>query len=278
MFQIERLDSLDDPRLVPYRTMRRQFDHWQQEIFVAEGEKVVRRLLESRIPVISVLLPGEQLPELEPLLRKRSEQIFAFTAKKSLLEQLTGFQLYQGVLALAKVPPAVTLDEILSQGDAPRLLVALDGLSNSENLGVVIRNCVAFGVHSLILNETCAPPYLRRAVRNSMGTVFKLLYARSAALATTLRELQHAGIRVIAAHPHTERKSILDADFRNDCCIVFGSEGTGISPDVLAACDDIVAIPMRSGIDSLNVASATAVFLYEAQRQRPDSRTLKETR
>jgi tRNA G18 (ribose-2'-O)-methylase SpoU len=268
MLEIEKLESLDDARLAPYRTMRRQFDHWKEEIFVAEGEKVVRRLIESTIPIISVLMPESTLVELTPLLHKRPERIIGFTATKTVLEQLTGFTLYQGVLALAKVPAPATLDDVLSSAAPPRLFMALDGVSNAENMGVVIRNCVAFGVQSLILNETAAPPYLRRAVRNSMGTVFKLRYLRSAALATTLRELQKAGIRVIAAHPHTEQKLIPQADFASDCCIVFGSEGSGISADVLAACTETVAIPMQSGTDSLNVSSASAVFLYEVQRQR----------
>src|SRR5205814_5338588 len=129
----------------------------------------------------------------------------------------------------------------LSTAIRPRLFIALDGLSNAENLGVIIRNAVAFGVQALILNETCAPPYLRRAVRNSMGTVFKMPYLRSVALPITLRELQKAAITVVAAHPHNDKKSISEADFSGDCCIVFGSEGEGISPPVLSACQEAVA-------------------------------------
>jgi tRNA G18 (ribose-2'-O)-methylase SpoU len=268
VFEVQQLESFDDPGLTPYRTMRRQYDHWEQEIFVAEGAKVVQRLLESSISVISVLMPEAALAHFEPLLRKRGEQIAVFTAPKPMLEELTGFSMYQGILALAKVPGPFTLGELLAMPAKPRLFIALDGLSNAENLGVIIRNAVAFGAQALILNETCAPPYLRRAVRNSMGTVFKLPYLRSAALPTTLRELQKAGVAVVAAHPHTERRLIFEADFSGDCCVVFGSEGDGISPAVLAACSQTVAIPMHFGTDSLNVASATAVFLYEVQRQR----------
>src|SRR5258706_5619227 len=166
MFEVQRLESFDDPRLTPYRTMRRQYDHWEQEIFVTEGAKVVRRLLESSISVTSVLMPEAALPEFQPLLRDRHEQISVFTAPKPMLEQLTGFSMYQGVLALAKVPPSITLHELFLTSSKPRLFIALDGLSNAENLGVIIRNAVAFGVQALILDETCAPPYLRRAVRN----------------------------------------------------------------------------------------------------------------
>jgi tRNA G18 (ribose-2'-O)-methylase SpoU len=87
-------------------------------------------------------------------------------------------------------------------------------------------------------------------------------------LPATLRELRARGIRCLAAHPHTEKKFLAEADFKCDCCLVFGSEGNGLSPEVLAACDEAVAVPMANGVDSLNVAAAAAVFLYEATRQR----------
>ena len=182
--------------------------------------------------------------------------------------RLTGFSMYQGVLALAKVPAPATLDDLLAAASRPKLFVALEGLSNAENLGVIVRNAVAFGAHGLILGETSAPPYLRRAVRSSMGTIFKLPYLQSSNLPITLREFQRASIRVIAAHPHATGKTISQVNLGEDCCIVFGSEGTGLSTDVLNACLEAVAIPMHYGTDSLNVATATAVFLYEAQRQR----------
>jgi tRNA G18 (ribose-2'-O)-methylase SpoU len=268
MFEHCPIQSLDDPRLAPYRTMRRQLDHLREEIFVAEGEKVVERLLESSIPVISLLLPNGKLEHFEKRLANRKERITVFTAPKSVLEELTGFHLYQGVLALAKVPPASTLGELVSESQAPRLFMALDGLSNAENLGVLVRNSVAFGVQGLLVSGTSAPPYLRRSVRSSMGTVFKSRYVQTDNLPGALRELRRAGIRVMAAHPHSKQRAIDRANFSIDCCIVFGSEGTGISEAVLAACDETITIPMQQETDSLNVASASAAFLYEAWRQR----------
>src|SRR5258705_8467159 len=104
MFQIQRIESFDLPELQPYRTMRRQAEHRQQGIFVAEGDKVVRRLLESHFEVVSVLLPEKWFPALAPLLEKRSEQVRVFVAEKALLETLTGFSMYQGLLAVGKVP------------------------------------------------------------------------------------------------------------------------------------------------------------------------------
>src|SRR5256885_1068541 len=109
MFQLQKIESLDLPELQPYRTMRQQMHHWEEGIFVAEGEKVVRRLLESNFSVLSLLLPEKWLRELEPLLQARPENIKVFVAEKQLLETLTGFSMYQGLLALGKIPKRISL-------------------------------------------------------------------------------------------------------------------------------------------------------------------------
>jgi tRNA G18 (ribose-2'-O)-methylase SpoU len=193
--------------------------------------------------------------------------------------------MYQGVLAVGKIPAPDALDGILQNGPKPLLLAAVDGLTSAENLGALVRNCVAFGVQALIVGETSSSPFLRRAVRNSMGAIFQLPVIELAklgqrhqftakphvikmTLVECLKELRGHGVRCIAAHPHTDKKLLSQADFSGDCCIVFGSEGQGISPEVLVACDEAVAIPMPPAVDSLNVGAAAAVFLYEVSRQR----------
>lgn len=268
MFTVERIDSFDLPAFQPYRTMRRQMAHREQGIFVAEGEKVVRRLLGSKFGVVSALMPERWVTELEPLLTQRPETVRVFIAEKQLLETLTGFSMYQGLLAVGRIPAQVPLEQILADSLRPRLFVAVDALSNAENLGALVRNCAAFETQALIVGETSSSPFLRRAVRSSMGAVFQLPIFESTNLVSCLDMLRAQGIRCIAAHPHVENRTLSDADFTRDCCIIFGSEGHGIAPNVLALCDDAVAIPMPPTVDSLNVGSAAAVFLYEAKRQR----------
>jgi tRNA G18 (ribose-2'-O)-methylase SpoU len=268
MLHVRHIDSLDLPELEPYRTMKRTVEHEEKGLFVAEGQKVVRRLLESRLTVLSLLLPESWLKELMPLLDRRAEEIHAYVAPKAELEKMIGYTMYQGVLALGKIPRMPSLEEVLEASPRPYLFAAVDGLSNAENLGVLVRNCSAFGVQALLVGETSSSPYLRRAVRSSMGTVFELTVVEVGHLAGTLSRLRERGVRSIAAHPHTDRRTISQADFKGDSCIVFGSEGLGLSAEVLAACDDAVLIPMQATVDSLNVGSASAVFLYEARRQR----------
>jgi len=268
MFTVEQIDSFDRPELQPYQTMRRQMAHREQGIFVAEGEKVVRRLLESKFGVVSALMPRRWLAELESLLNQRRETVRVFIAEKALLETLTGYSMYQGLLAVGRIPTQIPLEQILDGSPRPHLLVALDALSNAENLGALVRNCAAFETQALIVGETSSSPFVRRAVRSSMGTVFQLPIVETPNLIRSLNTLRERGVRCLAAHPHVEKRTLSDADFTRDCCIIFGSEGHGISESVLALCDDAVAIPMPPTVDSLNVGSAAAVFLYEARRQR----------
>ena len=271
MLTVHPITSFDLPGLKPYQTMKWQFAHRQQGIFVAEGEKVVQRLLESQFFVLSIMLPQHWLDQLRPILEARPEPIQAYVGEKDLLETLTGFSMYQGVLAVAKIPQKVPLPTFLARTPSPRFLLAADGLSNAENMGVLVRNGAAFGVDAFLVGETCVSPYLRRAVRSSMGTIFKMPVFESEGLAQSLNLLRAQGVRVVAAHPHTDERWLAQANFTGDCCVVLGSEGDGISAPVLAACDDAVAIPMSNDVDSLNVGSASAVFLYEAIRQRTTS-------
>ena len=268
MFHVRHVDSLDLPELAPYRTMRRHHDHVQQRIFVAEGEKVVRRLLESHFTVVSALMPEQWVDELAPLFKARPEDIPIFVAPKNQLEQIIGFSMYQGVMAVGRFPDPVSLGTILNQAPRPHLLLALEGLTSAENLGVIVRNAAAFGVQALIVGETCSTPYLRRAVRNSMGTIFKLPVVEPPRLVETLEELRTRGIRVIAADGKAKESTLARCDLRQDCCIVLGSEGYGLSSAALRVCDETVAIPMANEVDSLNVGNAAAIFLYEAKRQR----------
>lgn len=269
MIRVQTIESLEHSQLAPYRTLRNTSEHERQGIFVAEGEKVVGRLMESGLEVVSVLITAEWLMAYEDRLKARPEQIAVFVGVKTLLNSIVGFHLHQGIMAVAKIPRPREVESLVHESKKPFLFVAVDGLTNSENLGVVVRNCVAFGVQALIVGETSSNPYLRRSVRNSMGTIFRLPVVNTTNLVSSLGELKSRfSMRVIAAHPRGDLTSFAAARLKDDCCLVFGSEGYGISREVLGVCDDAVAIPMNPGVDSLNVASASAVLLYEVVRQR----------
>ncbi|MBI4418970.1 MAG: RNA methyltransferase [Ignavibacteriales bacterium] len=270
MLSIVEIISLDLPQLQPYRTLRRPEEHYRQGIFIAEGEKVVRRLLNSTLTVRSLLLTPHWLDLLRPTLESRVPLVYV--APKNVVEDIVGYHLHQGIMALGVVPPPVSLRSLLPTLPRSLLLAAVDGLTNAENIGILVRNCAAFGVQALLVGETSASPYLRRAVRNSMGAVFRLPVVPEERLDKVLRTLRKEfGVTVVAAHPGAAQRLDQSIHFQEDCCIVFGSEGEGISKKVLEACDTAVSLPMSNAVDSLNVASASAVFLYEILRQRSES-------
>jgi tRNA G18 (ribose-2'-O)-methylase SpoU len=254
---------------MPYRTLRQSVEQFRKGKFIGEGKMVVERLLESTHEILSVLLTPEWLEVYRESLASRPEQITLFVGQKDLLDTIVGYNLHQGIMALGKIPVQATLDQVFMRSHAPYLFVAVDGVANAENLGVLVRNCAAFGVQTILVGETSSSPYLRRAVRNSMGTVFKIPVIHCRNLIETLAEIRRShNFKIIGAHPRQDGSELQRLDFSGNCCIVFGSEADGISPEVLSVCDCTSAIPMQRGVDSLNVASASAVFLYEVMRQR----------
>ena len=271
---VEKIVSLERKELEPYRTLRRPVEHMEQGIFVAEGEKVVRRLLASDLSVVSMLMTQEWYEGILSLFHQSinpfsdKQQVQVFIADKNLLEKIVGYNLHQGIMAVAKLPSERSLDETIASIAGPYVRVALDGLVNAENVGVIMRNCAAFGVHAVIVGETSSSPYLRRAVRNSMGAVFQIPVVHVKKLAGALTSLRKQfQCRIIAADGNAD-VHIHQTNFSGNICIVFGNEDGGISRDVLSVCSERVSIPMDNGTDSLNVANASAVFFYEARKQR----------
>jgi tRNA G18 (ribose-2'-O)-methylase SpoU len=259
---IREIESLELPELQPYRTLRRPIDHHREGIFVAEGGKVVQRMIDAGIEVVSVLLSPEWLARL-----RMSGEHSVFVAPQALLESIVGFRLHQGVMAIGRIPAQPSVEEVLRRSERPWLLLALDGLVHAENVGLVARNAAAFGAQALLFDHTTSHPYLRRSVRNSMGAVFKLPVIQAPDLPGILTQLRSAGLEVIGADPNAS-ESLETADLTGDICVVLGNEGEGITDRVRAVCTRRISIPMNNETDSLNVSSAGAVILFEAARQR----------
>ncbi len=267
--RIQPVQSLDAPELSLYLTLKRVEEHERAGVLVAANAKVVQRLLASRFGVVSALLTPGWLEKLETELRARTEpEIPVYVAEQKILETITGYKLHQGALAVATIPTLPDFETLLRHSPRPLLFAAVEGIASAENLGAVVRSCAAFGASALIVGETCGSPFQRRAVAGSMGTIFEQPAVRVDNLLATLAALRARGVRCLAAHPRVDAKKLATVDLRGDCCLLFGAEGPGLTAAALAACDDMVEIPMPSHMNSLNVATAAAVFLYEACRQR----------
>jgi tRNA G18 (ribose-2'-O)-methylase SpoU len=222
--------------------------------FIGDGSRVVRRMLREKC-VVRVVCTEDWTRTLE-----FPPGVEVLTAPRERLDQLVGFRLHQGLMALGKIPAPQPL-----RGS---LLVALDGLSNAENVGAIMRTCAAFGVEGVIVGPGTASPWLRRAVRVSLGAPLRVPVHFAADLAAALRPLN-----AYAAHIHGERRDYRDVDYAKDCCLVLGGEAHGVSPEAVGACRNSIYIPMEGGWDCLNVASSAAVLLSEVRRQRRKAST-----
>jgi tRNA G18 (ribose-2'-O)-methylase SpoU len=260
--------SLSDPRIEDYRNVPDPELLRSRGIFIAEGRHVVRRLLtESRFTTRSILLTPSAQESLSDLL-SRYEGIPTFVVTQDAMNAITGFNIHRGCLAIGERLPLPSW-EWLAGG--ARLLVVLEHVSNADNVGAIFRNAAAFGVDAVLLGPSCADPLYRKAIRTSMGAALRLPFARMEDWPGALHRLRAQGVRLIALTPSADARALEAGRQPIRTAVLVGHEGQGLSDAALSAADVRVRIPMAAGVDSLNVATATAIALYAmAERVRDE--------
>ncbi|HEX3905540.1 MAG TPA: RNA methyltransferase [Polyangia bacterium] len=248
------IDILDagDPRLADYRDLKERRLN-EEGRFVAESERVVRRLVDSGLPIESVLVTAPRLAALADAL---TGDFPVYLAPQSLLDRVAGFHVHRGCLAVGRQPRAAEVPR------GARTLVMVEDLTDVDNLGAIARHAAAFGADALLLSPRCADPFYRKAIRVSLGAVFTLPIVRLARWPEELQALRAEGVSVVGAVLDAGATPLADFARPPRVALLFGAEGPGLSPAARAACDHRVTIPMSPGADSLNVATAAALFLY----------------
>ena len=261
---VVRVESLDDPRVALYRNLKDRELERRGRHFIAEGEHLVRRLLSSDFPIDSVMLAERRVAEIAPIV---PDHIPVYAVPQSLMNEILGLKFHSGVLACARRKVRQTLDQVVPR-DRPRLtLVICPDISNVENIGSLIRLAAGFGADAMILGERCHDPFWRQSVRVSMGTIFRLPLLQSDDLARDMRRLRAEwGVEMIASVLDPDAEPLEHATRGDRIGILFGGEAQGLERQWVDACDRRVTIPMHHGTDSLNVATAAAVFLYHFTR------------
>ncbi|SKC59965.1 TrmH family RNA methyltransferase [Plantibacter cousiniae (nom. nud.)] len=262
--QVIRITDLDDGRLDDYARLTdvalRRVSEPAGGLYIAESTKVMERALRAGHRPRSVLLQEKWLEDVSPLLEDHDVPVFV--GEPALLEQLTGFHLHRGALAAMHRPPLADPAELLA--DARRVVI-LEDIVDHTNVGAIFRSVAGLGADAVLITPRCADPLYRRSVRVSMGTVLQVPWTRLPEWDVASGVLRDAGFET-AALALADDAVDLDTYARTAperLAILLGAEGDGLSASALAAADTIVTIPMLHGVDSLNVASASAVALWE---------------
>lgn len=259
------VDDAADPRLAPYRQLNQLNPVRWSGRFIAEGDKVVRRLIASRYPVDSLLLEPAAVDSLAPLL---PPEIPLYVGSRQLLESVIGFNFHRGVLACGRRLPPLSLDEALATAMPTSTIVVCPDLKDPTNLGSILRTSAALGVSAVVLGPHCADFLSRRVVRVSMAAALQLPIVIAADVASCLDRLHREyDFEIVAAVVDPAAHPLANCGRTRKMALVLGGEAHGLSEELLARCDRLVTIPMHLGIDSLNVAVAAAVFLFHFCQQ-----------
>ena len=267
MAELVEVTDAGDPRLADYRDLRdvelRKSVESEHGLFLAEGEKVVRRAVEGGHRVRSLLMAPRWLDGLADVLERTDAP--CFVVPEDLAEEVTGFHVHRGALASLERRPLPAVEDVLA---GARSVLVLEDVVDHTNVGAIFRSGAALGFDAVLISPRCADPLYRRSVKVSMGTVFAMPWTRLPDWYDALPGLSRAGFTTVALTLADDAVPIDEAVAGVDrLALVLGSEGHGISPRWQEAADRRAIIPMHPDVDSLNVAAASAVACYVAARR-----------
>jgi tRNA G18 (ribose-2'-O)-methylase SpoU len=267
--RIVAIDDLDDPRVAGYRNVKDRDLQLERDSFLVEGAGAIRELLASgRFAPESLLLSPRALSGLERDLEMLSDDSPVYVAERADYRDIVGFDLHRGCLALCRRHPEKGFDALLADAslapDAP--LLALEGMTNHDNVGGLFRNARAFGAGAVLLCPRCCDPLYRKAIRTSIGASLALPFARATSWPDDLVRL---GVPIVALHPGASATPVTEwSPPSGRFVLVAGTEGPGLSDELLDAADTKLAIEMEPGVDSINVALAAGIALHHVRVRR----------
>lgn len=264
------IDDPDDPRLHDYVSLTdvelRRRREPAEGLFIAEGEKVIRRARLAGYRMRSMLLSAKWVDVMRDVIDEVPAPVYAVSPE--LAEQVTGYHVHRGALASMGRKPLPEADDLL--GTARRIVV-MESVNDHTNIGAIFRSAAALGMDAVLLSPDCADPLYRRSVKVSMGAVFSVPYARLDSWPRDLETVREAGFKLLALTPADKATDIDEAAPHRleRVALLLGAEGDGLSTQALVAADEWVRIPMAHGVDSLNVGAAAAVAFYAVASGRP---------
>ena len=268
MPRYELIEDPQDPRIEAYREIRERDLVGRKGLFVAEGEVVLRHLVEARrFRPVSVLIDTKRLTRLAPMLAGLPDEVPVFHARQEVLSTIAGFPIHRGILGLGRRDEAADAAGLLEALPPRALALVLYGLANHDNVGAIFRNAAAFGVDAVILDESCCDPLYRKALRVSVGAALSVPFARLGPGEDLMALLAAHGVEAIALTPRGETR-LTDLRRSDRMAVLLGPEGPGLSDEVIGRAR-AVRIPMAPGFDSLNVATASGIVLHHLTAEEP---------
>jgi tRNA G18 (ribose-2'-O)-methylase SpoU len=253
------IQDIDDSRLAPYRDLRGKQTAKQLGLFIAEGEWLVRRLLESKVQTHSVLVEEQHLTRFQEI---TTRDIDLFAVANGVLNEVVGFRFHRGIIACGYRPDPIPWEQAVPPTGMSRTVLC-NQICDLENLGGVLRNAAAFGVDAVVVDSGCGDVFSRRVARVSMGTFLEIPIDVVDDLGPVIEKMRGEFEMIVYATVLDENAEALDnIPPNNRVALVFGNEGHGIRDEISKACTARVTLPMRGGTDSLNVATSVGVFLY----------------
>ncbi|MFI6362574.1 TrmH family RNA methyltransferase [Nocardia sp. NPDC050630] len=259
------IDDPADPRVDDFRDLksadRRPDLPGRKGLVIAEGVVVVQRMLDSRFRPSALLGVEKRRVELAEDLARIDVPYYRASAE--VMAEVVGFHLNRGVLAVARRPAELNVDDVIERAST---VAVLEGVNDHENLGSMFRNAAGFGVDAILFGHRCADPLYRRAVRVSMGHVLRVPFAQLPTWPEGLDDLRNKGFQIIALTPNPAAVNLATAMTGKRVALLLGAEGPGLTEEAMRATDIRARIPMAPGTDSLNVATAAAMAFYERVR------------
>ncbi len=261
------INKASDPFILPYRNLKDKQLRRDYGIFVAEGEHLVRRLVESPLEVESMLLLKSRLKSLSWAI---PSSVKVYVTDQATMSKITGFPFHRGVLAIGRRLNQKFLNEVLSDRAEANPWIICPEINNVENLGSLIRTGTALGYENFLLGPSCCDPFARRALRTAMGATFSINLVYSANLYSDLLRLKSNNFELHAAVLAPSAVPLERAKIPHRLGLLFGSEAHGLAQQWQELCDQHVTIPMFGSSDSLNITVAAGILLYHYARKRSE--------
>ena len=254
---MKEIKSIDDEKIKEFISLRQS--NVDDECVVVESKNVFKKLFENNIKIHKVFVTRENIDFIKNNCKNINFPIY--TADTSLMKEIVGYKIHQGMIALIDKPKYISFEEIT--GD----VVVLNSLTSPENVGSIVRSCAAFNIKTLIIDEKTCSPFIRRCIRVSTGNLFNINVYKSIDLKNDLIELQKNNYKILSTANAENAISLSNYKFTSKSAVIIGNEGFGVEQDIMDLSDDILKIDINEDVTSLNASIATSIILFKLSSQ-----------